>query len=158
MRLELASLEATSEVGHLIGRHLKRGCVLLLCGNLGSGKTTLTKSICAALSVPPDGVISPTYTIVNVYQGRWLIHHVDLYRLTAPEDLDNFDWEDLICEDGVTLVEWPELLVPLLDDEPRLEITLQPLSETARLMEMEAQHARFDDLFQALKGYEYSGN
>ena len=158
MRLELSSLEATAQVGRLIGSHLKAGCVLLLSGNLGSGKTTLTKSICAALAVPPDGVISPTYTIVNVYQGHWPIHHVDLYRLTAPEDLDSFDWEDLICAAGVTLVEWPELLQPLLAEEPQLQIHLQSLSETSRLLQVEAQHAAFDDLFHALHTYEHSGN
>lgn len=154
--LELSSLKTSAMIGNLIGNHLQPGNLVLLSGSLGSGKTTLTKSICAALGVNPNTVISPTYTMVNVYQGRWPIHHVDLYRLSSPDDLDSFDRDDLISEDGVTLVEWPELLQPLLETEPQLWIDLKPLTEASRMMQIDPRYAPFEDLIDALKDYEHS--
>ena len=152
----LHSLDDTENIGKLIGKNVSPGTIILLSGDLGAGKTTMAKSICAALGVNPDVVISPTYTLVNVYQGQWLIHHVDLYRLSSSEDLDNFDWDDLISDGGITLVEWPVLLKPLLEKEPQLMIELRPLEENTRRMEIRHLHDSFDSLFEALKHYEHS--
>ena len=152
----LHSLDDTENIGKLIGKNVSLGTIILLSGELGAGKTTVAKSICAALGVNPDVVISPTYTLVNVYQGQWLIHHVDLYRLSSPEDLDNFDWDDLISDGGITLVEWPELLKPLLGKEPQLMIELRSRGENTRMMEIRHLHDSFDSLFEALKHYEHS--
>lgn len=155
---QLNSLGDTDAVGKIIGQHIPQGTILLLTGNLGAGKTTMTKSICAAMGVDPDTVISPTYTMVNIYEeGQWPIHHVDLYRLTNPDDLDGFDHDDLISEEGVTLVEWPQFLVELLDTEPQLAIRLQSQENNeCRLMEVEAFHHAFDSLFETLKPYEHT--
>ena len=152
----LHSLDDTENVGKLIGKNLISGTIILLSGELGTGKTTVTKSICAALGVNPDVVISPTYTLVNVYTGKWLIHHVDLFRLSSPEDLDNFDRDDLICEEGITLVEWPELIKPLLAEEPRLMIELDFLEEDTRRMAIRPLYDPFDSLFDALTPYEHA--
>ncbi len=150
------SLNDTENIGKLIGENLSPGKIILLNGELGAGKTTLTKSICAALGVNPDLVISPTYTLVNVYEGQCPIHHVDLYRLSSPDDLDSFDREDLINEEGITLVEWPEFIKLLLGEEPRLQIELQTQKETSRKLEIRNLYDSFDSLFEALKHYEYS--
>jgi len=150
------SLNDTENIGKLIGKNLSPGKIILLTGELGSGKTTLAKSICAALGVNPDVVISPTYPLVNVYEGQWPIHHVDLYRLSSPEDLDSFDREDLINEEGVTLVEWPEFIKLLIGDEPQLQIELHAQKETTRKLEIQNLYDSFDSLFEALKQYEYS--
>ncbi|MBF0287535.1 MAG: tRNA (adenosine(37)-N6)-threonylcarbamoyltransferase complex ATPase subunit type 1 TsaE [SAR324 cluster bacterium] len=154
--IELRSLDDTSALGQLLGDHLMPGVVVLLYGNLGSGKTTLTKSICAALGVDADIVTSPTYTLVHIYSGKWTIHHVDLYRLSSPDDLDNFDREDLICDEGLTLVEWPELLQTILTSEPQLLIQLQMLENEKRMMGIQGLHHPFDSLFDALAHYEHT--
>ena len=78
----------------------------LFQGDLGSGKTTLCKNICASLGVPINLVTSPTYTMVNMYSyNSRVIHHLDLYRLEDQNELEDFDFEDLIAVDGITLVE-----------------------------------------------------
>lgn len=156
--LELHSLNETDIIGQLIGNHIPPGSIILLSGNLGSGKTTLTKSLCTGLGVNPDIVISPTYTLVNIYFGKWPIHHVDLYRLSSLDDLDSFDREDLISDEGLTIVEWPELLSSYLTTEPQLSIEIQLIDDTSRLFNFQSKNASFDSLFQSLKEYEHSLN
>lgn len=100
----------TFDVGKRIGEQLRGGEVLLLSGSLGAGKTLLVKGIAHALNVPEDDVSSPSFTLVNPYQGRLLLYHIDLYRLeegaTAAHavDLD----ELLSDEHAVIVIEWAE--------------------------------------------------
>ncbi|MBF0276451.1 MAG: tRNA (adenosine(37)-N6)-threonylcarbamoyltransferase complex ATPase subunit type 1 TsaE [SAR324 cluster bacterium] len=152
------SLDDTRNIGKLIGKNTGPGQIILLTGDLGSGKTTLSKSICEALGVNPDSVISPTYTLVNVYEGDFLIHHVDLYRLNTPEDLDSFDREDLISEEGVTLVEWPEFFKPLLESEALIEIELQTLDENTRRLKIQNTPDSSAPIIEALRYYEHTRN
>jgi tRNA threonylcarbamoyladenosine biosynthesis protein TsaE len=148
----LNSLEATHQLGIRLGQHLEPGSVVLLSGGLGTGKTTLTKSICEGLGVNPEIVISPTYAIVNQYQGKWIIHHVDLYRLNATEDLDHFDDEDLVCSEGITLIEWPDLLLPFLHEIlPRIALHLTRQTEHSRMLTLETDYNPFEKWLTAFK-------
>jgi tRNA threonylcarbamoyladenosine biosynthesis protein TsaE len=105
-----ASPEHTFNLGFHIGERLQGGEVLLLKGPLGAGKTILVKGICAALGIDEDEVTSPSFTLVNPYEGRLRLYHLDLYRLeegvTAAHavDLD----ELLSDEDSVIVIEWAE--------------------------------------------------
>jgi tRNA threonylcarbamoyladenosine biosynthesis protein TsaE len=103
--LDLSSLENTDAVARKIAAHLLPGAILLFWGSMGAGKTTFAKSLCAGLGVLPEIVTSPTYTLVNIYPGDWTVFHVDLFRLNASEELDDFDRDDLITDEGITLVE-----------------------------------------------------
>ncbi len=101
-------------LGRKIGRDLVMGDVVLLHGDLGAGKTTLAKGIAESLSVDGDAQ-SPTFTLVADYPAHLVdgtpmtLHHLDLYRLDDPDQLDNIGWEELIDPgDDVTIVEWPE--------------------------------------------------
>ena len=103
----------TRQVGNLIGRTLEQGDVVLLNGDLGAGKTTLTKGIADALGVAEE-VQSPTFTVVAEYPapllGRdgWLVH-ADLYRLAGAGDLDSIGLDEILDrEDAVVVIEWPE--------------------------------------------------
>ena len=104
------SEQDTFDLGARIGEQLRGGEVLLLSGPLGAGKTLLVKGIAHALNVPKDDVSSPSFTLVNPYQGRLLLYHIDLYRLdegaTAAHavDLD----ELLSDEEAVIVIEWAE--------------------------------------------------
>ena len=94
--------------GEKLGASLRAPTVVTLRGDLGAGKTTLTKAICRGYGVSDD-VTSPTFALVHEYGGaRSPVHHVDLYRLEGPRDLQNIGWDDLIRAGGVLLVEWPE--------------------------------------------------
>jgi tRNA threonylcarbamoyladenosine biosynthesis protein TsaE len=120
----LPSLEATREAGLVLGRALPRQALVLMQGEMGAGKTTLIKAICEAIGIPPAVVISPTYTLVNVYPGAPAVYHVDLFRLEGPDALLDLDERDWINPDGPTFLEWPEFAAPLLAGRPALRIQL----------------------------------
>ena len=129
----LPDLEATAAAGAKLSKTLEPGCIVMMEGDLGSGKTTLCKNICASLGVPMNLVTSPTYTMVNMYSyDSGVIHHLDLYRLEDQKELEDFDFEDLIAVDGITLVEWPKLLRPLIDTQRVLNININYVSDGSR--------------------------
>jgi tRNA threonylcarbamoyladenosine biosynthesis protein TsaE len=108
------SPEATRALGEQVARLLDRGDVLLLHGDLGAGKTTLTQGILSGLNAGSPGQ-SPTFILVSEHQGELpsgepvTIRHLDLYRLNHPEELDSFGYADLLhASDSITIVEWPE--------------------------------------------------
>ncbi|MDA0855032.1 MAG: tRNA (adenosine(37)-N6)-threonylcarbamoyltransferase complex ATPase subunit type 1 TsaE, partial [Proteobacteria bacterium] len=86
----LPDLEATAAAGKKLSKILEPGCIVMMEGDLGSGKTTLCKNICASLGVPINLVTSPTYTMVNMYSyDLGVIHHLDLYRLEDQKELED---------------------------------------------------------------------
>jgi len=97
---------------------------VLVRGELGAGKTTFIKGACEALGIDPAVVISPTYTLVNIYPGTPTVYHVDLFRLERSEALLELDERDWIQPDGPTFVEWPEVAEPLLAGRPALTVHL----------------------------------
>lgn len=94
-------------LGETIGRHLEANQVLVLSGDLGAGKTTLTKGIAKGLDIS-QMIKSPTYTIVREYEGRLPLFHLDVYRIG--DDPDSIDLDDFLFGNGVTVIEWGELL------------------------------------------------
>lgn len=104
------SAEETRAIGERIGRKLETGDVLLLHGDLGAGKTTLTQGIALGLGIR-EPVQSPTFTLVAEHPARdgLTLYHLDLYRLTDPSEVESFGYEQYLeAADGVTVVEWPE--------------------------------------------------
>jgi tRNA threonylcarbamoyladenosine biosynthesis protein TsaE len=119
-----SSCEETRRIGIEIGKTLPVPGVVLLRGGLGMGKTTLTRGIAEGLGLSDTGrVCSPSFTLVNIYQGRCPIYHVDLYRLSGARDLYSIGIDDFIGKDGVTVVEWSERLTELFPDAVEIEIT-----------------------------------
>jgi len=100
----------TFDLGLQIGRQLSGGEILLLSGPLGAGKTLLVKGMAHALGVPEDDVSSPSFTLVNPYQGRLLLYHIDLYRLDEGASAAHaVDLDELLTdEDAVIVIEWAE--------------------------------------------------
>ena len=110
---------ATSGLGRRMGEHLEAGSVIALIGELGCGKTLLTRGICAGLGVPARQVNSPTFVLVNEYQGRLSVFHLDLYRLGGTAegfDIGLLDYLDR-ARAGVMVVEWAEKILTLLPDD-----------------------------------------
>lgn len=130
--IETHSSEETIARGREIGAALQSPVLVLLTGDLGAGKTTLTKGIAAgAGAAREDDVTSPTFTLVHKYEGTKRVYHVDLYRIGDFHDLETLGLEDVFNEIAIVIVEWPDRL-KLRTDWPVLRIELEHVSENVR--------------------------
>src|SRR5437762_750619 len=123
--------EETRALGEALGRRLGPGDVVCLQGPLGAGKTTLAQGIARGLEVE-DVVNSPTFTLVQEYAGRLPVYHLDVYRLSGPEEAVDLALDEMLTAGGVVMIEWPERIVSLLPPD-RLEVTLELHGEARRL-------------------------
>ena len=131
-QLETHSPEETIERGREIGAGLKLPVVILLSGELGAGKTTLTKGIASGLgAAEEDQVTSPTFTLVHQYGRRPRVYHVDLYRVRDFEDLETLGLEDIFSSPAAVIVEWAEKF-SLRTGWPTVRIHLEHVSEDTR--------------------------
>jgi len=111
MKISTDSHEKTLILGDQLGKCLKPGDIVLLFGDLGAGKTTLTQGICQGLGLNQGEYIrSPTFTLVNLYQGRIPINHIDLYRLDSFAEIETLGLEEYLFSNSVSLIEWSEKL------------------------------------------------
>ena len=134
--VETNSAAETEALGARIAERLRPGAVVLLSGELGTGKTTLVRGACRALGVPGP-VTSPTFTIGQRYPGgRMPVSHLDLYRLQSLEGEDPALLEDYLRPEGVAFVEWPAAGSGRLD-RPALEVRLAHDSEERRRIELD---------------------
>ncbi len=131
------SSEETVLRGREIGAMLKSPALVLLSGDLGAGKTTLTKGIASGLgAASEDEVTSPTFTLVHKYDRGARVYHVDLYRIGDFHDLETLGLEDVFSEKAVVIVEWPDKLT-LRTDWPVVRIRLEHVSEDTRRISIE---------------------
>jgi tRNA threonylcarbamoyladenosine biosynthesis protein TsaE len=120
--------EETTAAGRMLGETLGPGTLVRVSGPLGAGKTAFVRGLAEGLGCDPADVSSPTFTIVQEYQGRVRLQHVDLYRLT-PLDVRDLGLEDLL-EDAVMAVEWPDRWP---DAPPAgVDVTIEVVGEGAR--------------------------
>ncbi len=142
---------ATQALGRRLGSVLKAGSVIGLTGELGSGKTLLTRGICEGLGVPLRQVNSPTFVLVNEYRGRLPVFHLDVYRLDGAADAVDLGITDYFqrAEEGIMIVEWAEKLPGVLPDD-RLDVTIERLSARKRRFSFTADGPRFNELFKEL--------
>lgn len=113
MKFESYSAEETYALGKKLGEEAKPGAVYCLSGDLGVGKTVFTKGFAVGLGVT-DTVNSPTFTIVQVYQGRMPFYHFDVYRIEEPEEMEEIGYEDYFYGEGACMIEWAELIEELI--------------------------------------------
>jgi tRNA threonylcarbamoyladenosine biosynthesis protein TsaE len=130
------SAAETMAWGERLAATLAAGDVILLFGELGAGKTCLVKGIAAGLGIDPHRVHSPSFIMVNRYEGPLPVNHVDLYRLEEGEDFADLGLDDLFGGDGLTLVEWSERLPAAARPLPRLEIHLAHDGEDRRSLRL----------------------
>ncbi|MHB1001678.1 MAG: tRNA (adenosine(37)-N6)-threonylcarbamoyltransferase complex ATPase subunit type 1 TsaE [Armatimonadota bacterium] len=129
------SPEETEALGDRIGSALEPGTFIALFGDLGAGKTTLTKGIAKGLDVP-DLVHSPTFNLIHEHYGRLPVYHFDVYRLHGSEDMFDLGYEEYFYGDGVALVEWAEKITDVLPQD-RLEIHITA-DDDHRTLEIQA--------------------
>ena len=118
LRITTGSPEETERLGADIGSLLQPGSFLALRGDLGGGKTCLTRGVVASLAPQSTGLVaSPTYAIMNCYPGDIPVYHFDFYRLTGDDDIAELGFDEYFYGDGVCVVEWSERLVELIPDD-----------------------------------------
>ena len=127
------SEEETSAAGARLGESLLAGDIVLLYGDLGSGKTAFVRGLAQGLGASGDEVTSPTFTIVQEYPGRVTLFHVDLYRLEERE-VDDLGLEELVLGDGVVAIEWADRWRGRPDDA--IEVRIEDAGEEQRRISM----------------------
>lgn len=124
-----SSEDETSAAGERLAPRLHGGDVVLLYGDLGAGKTAFVRGLARGLGASADEVSSPTFTLVQEYQGRVTLYHVDLYRLD-PAEIDDLGLDELVSGDGVVAIEWADRWRGRPDDV--IEVRLEEIGEERR--------------------------
>ena len=117
MHFYVNDIEETTKIGFSIGKLLNPGDIICLTGDLGTGKTHITKGIAKGLDID-DHITSPTFTIVNEYDsGRLKLYHFDVYRVSDPDEIYAIGFDDYIFSDGVSIIEWANYIEEILPKE-----------------------------------------
>lgn len=115
MVFEEINCEGTFELGRKLGKLLTGGEIITLNGDLGTGKTEFTKGIASGLNID-DYIVSPTFTILNEYEGRLKLNHFDVYRVYDPMEIKSIGFDEYIFGDGVSVIEWSDLISDIIPD------------------------------------------
>ena len=110
-QIKTYSAEDTRHAGRELGKKVQPGTIISIRGELGSGKTVFVQGLARGLGVPESiYVTSPSYTLINEYPGRCPLFHADFYRLDATSDFDDLGLDEILEEDGIVAIEWPDRL------------------------------------------------
>ena len=145
----LKSAEQTLRLGERLAKHFKKGDIVCLQGDLGAGKTTLIKGVAKGLKIAPSKVNSPTFVLMNAYQGRLPLYHFDLYRLETTGEIDAIGYEEFLYGDGVSVIEWAEHLGVLTPKE-YLRVELKHQGENERSIKLATVGKRYSRIIDRL--------
>ncbi|AIS51732.1 tRNA threonylcarbamoyladenosine biosynthesis protein TsaE [Thermoanaerobacter kivui] len=141
--------EETIALGEKLGKLLKSGDIILLYGELGSGKTVFTKGIAKGLGIE-EPITSPTFMLVNEHAGEIPLYHFDFYRIEDYTALYDIGYKEYFFGKGVCVIEWPERIIPLIPQE-RLEVRIQRgEEEEERIITFESFGKRYDNIFKEM--------
>ena len=136
------SPESTRNIARALCDKLIAGDVILLQGDLGAGKTEFVKGLATGFGVN-EPVTSPTFALLNVYQGRLPVYHFDLYRLRSLEELDGIGFGEFVGGDGLAVVEWPDAFAAALPDEFLKVVILPGETVAQRIVRIEPTGGRY---------------
>jgi tRNA threonylcarbamoyladenosine biosynthesis protein TsaE len=146
----LPNLQATEQFGRKLGHLLFPGAVLALIGQLGAGKTHLTRAIAEGLEVANPAIVnSPTFVLIQEYPARLPIYHFDAYRLSGAREFAELGVEEYFVGDGVCIVEWADRVEPALPQE-LLRIEIRILDENRRALDVLATGEPYEKLLASL--------
>ncbi len=145
------SEKETFDIGKKIARDLRKGDIICLVGNLGSGKTVLAKGIASGLGVNKDSVISPTFVLLRSHQTKkkFALYHFDLYRLGNINDILGLGSEEYFYGNGVSVIEWADKLGCLMPGQ-YLKIHLSVKGKEKRMINFTAMGSRYKTLLERL--------
>ena len=142
--------EETKCLGEKTGRFLKEGDVVALIGNLGVGKTVIANGLCAGLGVNEDYITSPTYTIINQYDGKIPVYHIDLYRLNDSKELYNLGWDEYIYGNGACIIEWADKAGERLPEE-YLMVNIEVIGQEKRKITLQEKGTSYKSLLERVR-------
>ena len=132
------SVDETIALGRTIGKQLQGGEVIAMAGILGTGKTHFIKGLALGLDVADVNVVtSPTFTLINEYEGRLPLYHADAYRLEKADQLAALGFDEMCSGLGVVVVEWADRVRSLMDDYKPINIYLEHRGENERALRIE---------------------
>lgn len=138
------SADETVRLGRILGSLLTRGDFVALIGDLGSGKTQFAKGVAEGIGVErASAITSPTYTLLNTYDGRIPLYHFDLYRLSGDADVADLGFHEYFHGQGASLVEWADRLEEELPEE-HLSVTFTHMGEGCRQIMFTARGVHFE--------------
>jgi len=144
------SVNDTIIIGKAIARNAKKGDIICLFGNLGSGKTVLTKGIAVGLGLNKDNIVSPSFVLLKEYlNAKVPLFHFDLYRLKNPKDILDIGYEEYLFGDGLTVIEWADRL-KVLRPEEFLSISLSVKGRSKRQLVFKAEGKRHKELLRKI--------
>ena len=144
------SVEKTLWLGQQLGMQLTSGDCIALMGDLGGGKTWFTKGVAMGLDIGPEWVVSPTFTLVNEYRGRYQLFHIDLYRLTNKTEIIALDLESYLSGEGIVVIEWADRWPGELPEET-IQVEFRMVDEHTRELRFSGSHLRAKELVGTLK-------
>jgi len=140
----------TLRIGQALGRLLQPGDVIALIGPLGAGKTRLTRGVAQGLGADPDAVTSPTFVLINEYQGEIPLYHFDAYRLNSAADMYALGCDEYFSGDGASIIEWADRVIGCLPDE-HLRVVIEVTGQFTRRIRLDARGRRYCELVAELK-------
>jgi len=150
MRIISQSASDTLKIGRSIARNVRPGDIICLSGQLGAGKTVLTKGIAQGLGIKKDAVISPSFVLIRQHKKASIpLYHFDLYRLQDTGDILGLGYEEYLYDQGVAVIEWSERLKSLMPQE-YLHIKLCVKTDAKRALTFAAHGARYQALLKEI--------
>ena len=146
------SSRKTMSLGRNLASWVQSGDIIGLVGELGAGKTCFVRGFCAGIEVDSEAwVRSPTFTLINEYQGRLPVYHIDLYRVGKQEELEALNLREYLYDDGVSLIEWFEYL-PAAEVDEYLELRIAHGGGSKRELTFVAHGERYEQRLAKLRG------
>jgi tRNA threonylcarbamoyladenosine biosynthesis protein TsaE len=151
------SSRKTMSLGRNLASWVQSGDIIGLVGELGAGKTCFVRGFCVGIEVGAEAwVRSPTFTLINEYQGRLPVYHIDLYRVGKQEELEALNLREYLYDDGVSLIEWFEYL-PAAELDEYLELRIKHGGGSKRELTFVANGARYEKILAKLKSNSEKG-
>jgi tRNA threonylcarbamoyladenosine biosynthesis protein TsaE len=144
------SVEKTVRLGQELGNDLAGGDVIALMGDLGGGKTWFTKGIALGLGIDPDSIVSPTFTLINEYQGTHPLYHIDLYRLGTKSEVVALGLEEYLTGSGIAVIEWADRWPDELPEQT-IYVEMNMVDDHTRELQFFGGHRRSLEVLRLLK-------
>lgn len=143
------SEKETKQLAAHIAKHLRPGDIVCLYGDLGAGKTTFVKGTAKHFKAEEQDITSPSYVLMNIYEGDTDVYHFDFYRLEKMNQINTLGYEEFFYGDGVSFIEWPERLQDALPAE-HLKISIAHDQEHSRVITVSAVGGRYEEILKGL--------